>query len=112
MKEIPEGFTKVCKLSDLQENAGKRIMIDDIDVALFKSEEKVYALQNVCPHQHAPIIYDGFIEEEKVYCPAHGWGFNLCDGKLGSGGKGLDPYEVKIVDEDVFVKVYSKKTNW
>ncbi|NOX18587.1 MAG: Rieske 2Fe-2S domain-containing protein [Chlorobi bacterium] len=112
MKEVPEGFTKVCKLNELKEGLGKRAMIDEVDVAIFKVEEKVYALQNVCTHQHAPIIYDGFIEDGKVYCPAHDWGFNLCDGKLGGKSKGLDSYEVKIIGDDVYVKAFSKKMNW
>ncbi len=112
MNEIPEDFSKVCKLSELKEGVGKRAMIDEIDIALFKSGGKIYALQNVCPHQHLPVIYEGFIEDEKIYCPAHGWGFNLCDGKLGGKSKGLDSYEVKISGDDIFIKAYSKKMNW
>ncbi len=112
MTGMPEGFAKACKLNDLKEKSGKRVMIDDVDVAIFKVDGKVYALQNVCPHQHASIIYDGFIEDGRVYCPAHDWGFNLCDGKLGGKSKGLDAYEVKIVEDDVYVKAYSKKMNW
>ena len=106
------GFEKVCKVDDLSENIGKRFFIDDVDVAVFKVNGEIYAVSNVCPHQHSAIIYDGFVENCKVVCPAHGWEFNLSDGTLGEGRKGLDSYEVKVVGEDVFVKVFKRELNW
>ncbi|MEN8193992.1 MAG: Rieske (2Fe-2S) protein [Bacteroidota bacterium] len=112
MSEKLEGFEKVCSVSDLQEKIGKRFMINDVDVALFKVDGEIYALNNICPHQHASIIYDGFVEEGCVICPAHGWEFNLKDGKMHTGGSGLDSYEVKIIDDDIYVKVYESKVNW
>lgn len=111
MKE-PNGFSKVCKYSDLKEKLGKRFIVDDVDVALFKVDGKIYALSNMCIHQKAAIIYDGFIEDGKVSCPAHGWQFDLATGRVPNAVKGLDPYEVKIIDDDVYVKVYPKRMRW
>lgn len=110
--ENMEGFSKVCKLSDLKEKVGKRFFVDDVEVALFKVEGRVYALNNICPHQHSRIIYDGFIENGKVSCPAHGWEFDLKTGNLAQGRKGLDAYEVKIFGDDVFVKAFKRELNW
>lgn len=109
---IDNEFKKVCKVSELKEKIGKRVMIDDVDVALFKVNNEIFALSNVCPHKHAAIIYDGFIEENKVYCPAHGWAFNLDTGKVGTTNRGLDKYEVKIENDDIYVKVFKKELNW
>lgn len=107
-----DGFEKVCKISELKENTGKRFIVNDVEIALFKVNEAVYALQNHCPHQHVAMMYDGFIEDGYVICPAHGWEFNLADGKMRTGRKGLDSYKVKIVNDDVFVNVVEKKLNW
>jgi len=106
------GFVKVCRVSELKENSGKRFIVEDTEVAIFKLDGKAYALQNYCPHQHAALIYDGFIEDGYVICPAHGWEFNLTDGKMKSGRKGLDSYEVKIMNDDVYVNIIEKKLNW
>ena len=38
-------------------------------------------MSNICPHQQTRLIYDGFVEDEFVVCPAHGWKFNLGTGK-------------------------------
>ena len=75
-----DGFIKVCKNSDLKEKIGRHFFVDDVDVALFKVDGQIYALNNVCIHQKAAIIYDGFIEDGKVECPAHGWQFDLKTG--------------------------------
>ena len=112
MIQIPEEFTKLCKVDDLTDRQGKRFTVNDIEVAIFNVDGKIYALQNHCPHQHAPIIYDSFVEDCKVVCPAHGWEFNLDDGKLAGGRKGLDSYEVIVKDNQVFVKVIDKNFNW
>lgn len=112
MKENPDGFSKVCKVSDLKEKIGKRFFIDDVDVAVFKVDGKIFALSNICIHQKAGIIYDGFVEDGKVSCPAHGWKFELETGKIPSAYKGLDKYEVKIIDDDVYIKVFRKELKW
>jgi len=112
MNSIQSDFTKICNVNDLIERQGKRFTVNDIEVAVFIVDGEIYALQNHCPHQHAPMIYDGFIEGCKVVCPAHGWEFNLQDGRLSGERKGLDSYEVIIKDEDVYVKVTDKKFNW
>lgn len=112
MKEELTGFKKVCKVDELREKVGKRFFIDDVEVAIFKVDGEIYALNNICPHQHSALIFDGFIEDCKVVCPAHGWEFNLSDGKMAKGRKGLDSYEVKIIDNDVYVKVFKRELNW
>ena len=112
MTKIPEGFKKVCSLSDLKEKTGKQIFIDDTEIALFKVDEKVYALSNICPHQQTHLIHEGFIENGKVACPVHGWMFELETGNLAQNGRGLQPHEVKIIDNNVCVKIVDRKFNW
>lgn len=107
-----EGFYKVCRVEDLTDNSGSRFIVDDVDVAVFKLDGKIYALSNVCPHQHSPLIYDGFLEDGCVVCPAHGWMFNLETGKTPTGQRGLNSFEVMIENGDVFVKVFKKVLQW
>lgn len=109
---VPDGFSKVCRVSDLKEEQGSRFIVDDVDVALFKIGDEIFALNNLCSHQHAAIIFDGFIEEGYVRCPAHGWQFSLKNGKMPEGRKGIDSYEVHIEKGEVFVKVFKKELNW
>lgn len=102
-------FKIVCKLSDLKEKIGQRFFIDDVDVAIYRVGNEVFALSNICIHQKAGIMFDGYIEDGMVTCPAHGWQFELKTGKVPSGMKGLDKYEVKIIEDNVYVKVFKKE---
>ena len=105
-------YKKICQVSDLEESRGKRFLIDDVEIAVFKINDEVYAVNNICPHQHTALIYDGFIEDGCVVCPAHGWMFNLKTGKQPTGASGLDTYPTKIIDEEVFVLVNKKELKW
>jgi nitrite reductase/ring-hydroxylating ferredoxin subunit len=107
-----EGFSLVCSVDDLRENSGKKFFVNDVEIAVFKINSEVFALSNICPHQQTRLIYDGFIEDEFVVCPAHGWKFNLRTGKKDSGSNGLISYPVKIVEDKVFIKVQPKEINW
>jgi 3-phenylpropionate/trans-cinnamate dioxygenase ferredoxin component len=105
-------FTKICMISALKENEGKRFIINDTDVAVFKVDGEIYALSNICPHQHTALIYDGFIEDGCVVCPAHGWMFDLQTGLMPTKQKGLDSFPTKIVEDVIYVKVNKKELKW
>lgn len=109
---MEDGYEKICKLSDLKENQGKRFLINDVDVAVFKVDDKIFALSNICPHQHTKIIYDGVVEDDCVVCPAHGWMFNLKTGKQPTGARGLDSFTIKILNDEVYVLVKAKELKW
>lgn len=112
MKMEYNGFKRVCSVNELKEEQGKRFIIDDVDTALFKLDGEVYAVSNICPHQHTAKIYDGYIDDGRIVCPMHAWSFDLKTGKMGGGSRGLDVYDVKIENDDVFVKVKQKELKW
>ncbi len=107
-----EGFTKICLVENLREKHGQKFFVNETEIAVFKVEGEIFALNNVCPHQHTSMIYEGFIEDGCIVCPAHGWMFNLKTGRMPTDKKGLDTYPVKIIDNQVFVKVIKKEWNW
>ena len=116
---MKEGYTKLCKLSELKDRQGKRFIVDDpdgtglaVEVAVFKIDGEVFAISNICPHQHTAVIYDGFIEDGCVVCPAHGWMFNLRTGKQPTGSRGVDSYPVIIENDEVYALVKKKELKW
>ena len=111
-KIINDGFTKICSFDELKEQAGKRFIIEETEIAVFKLGGKVYTLSNICPHQHTALIYDGFIEHGCVVCPVHGWMFDLQTGKSPTGGKGLDTYETLIIDNNIYARISKKQLKW
>jgi len=49
------------------------------NVALFKIGGQIFALDGICPHKGGP-LGEGICEEGHVYCPMHGWRFNIRTG--------------------------------
>ena len=111
MEDI-EQYSFICEENILKDSEGQRFYVNDTDVAIFKVDNKIYAVSNVCPHQQATKIFEGFVENNCVVCPLHGWTFNLNDGKLHNGSRGLDTYPVKIINEKIYAKVVAKELNW
>ena len=56
------------------------IHINGKPIALFKYEEKFYAMKNSCLHQGFPLA-DGNLKKYMVECPLHGWVYDIRDGK-------------------------------
>jgi NAD(P)H-dependent nitrite reductase small subunit len=109
---VTEQFKKLCKISELPKNQGKRFIVDDNEIAVFNIGKEVFAINNICPHQHTALLYDGFIEDGCVVCPAHGWMFELKTGKRPSGSKGVESYPIKIENDEVFIYIKKKELNW
>ncbi len=109
---MTDGYTKLCRFDELKEGAGKRFIVEDTEVAVFKIKNEIYALSNICPHQHTALIYDGFIEDKFVVCPMHGWKFNLKTGKQPEEQRGLDSFPVIVQNDEVYVKVFKRELRW
>ena len=108
---MKDDFVKICKTSDVVNKRGKKFQLDDeTEIAVFKVDGIYYAVDNVCPHNHAPIIYDGFIDDMHIACPIHGFRFHLETGKQPTGmGGNLRIFEVKTEGENLYVKKPDKK---
>jgi nitrite reductase/ring-hydroxylating ferredoxin subunit len=103
MKKI---YLRACSVNELEELKGFRFIVDDVtDIALFKVNGIIYAVDNVCPHNHTPKMHLGYVEDEHVLCPVHFFKFSLITGKQAiDAGCTLKTYEVKIQGNDVFVE--------
>ncbi len=105
-------FVFVCNEKDLEEKVCKKIVIDEIDVVVFRKDNIIYALNNNCTHHHVSVMDRGDFEGDYLLCPNHFWKFDIKSGKKNGNMKGLDKYDVKIEDNKVFVKVHKTELNW
>jgi nitrite reductase/ring-hydroxylating ferredoxin subunit len=82
-----------------------RVRVKKRSIAIFKHKDKIYAIQNSCPHQNADLA-DGYIKEEKIYCPHHHWAFELATGAYSFNPEiFLKTFEVKINGNIIFVGI-------
>ncbi len=98
-------FQKVAKFSSIPQGRGLCVKVDEKEIALFRVNGSICAIDNLCPHEGGSLA-EGEIKDQVVTCPLHAWRFDACT------GGGIDPsdqkvvrYETKIEGEDVFIKL-------
>ncbi|TVR59928.1 MAG: non-heme iron oxygenase ferredoxin subunit [Spirochaetaceae bacterium] len=76
------------------------------EVALFKLDDGVYALDNSCSHEYSPLC-EGMIVDGDVYCPKHGSRFDVRTGAVKDypATRPVASYPVKVEDGVVYVKI-------
>lgn len=97
-------FSEVVASSQVKEGRGKAVFVDGKKIALFRSNGKVYALRDSCPHQGAPLS-DGYVEEGCAVCVYHEWKFHLKDGAFDHNELVKIPtFAVKEEDGKIFLE--------
>ena len=74
----------VASEADLFEGAGIAVTPQNHDIAIFKVDDGVFAINNVCSHGNANLC-EGFVEGNYVECPFHQALFDVRDGSVGCG---------------------------
>ena len=90
--------------ADLFEGAGIAVTPGTHDIAIFKVDDGVFAINNDCSHGNAKLC-DGFVEGNFVECPFHQAMFDLRDGVVafGPATESVKSWPVKIENGRVFL---------
>jgi nitrite reductase (NADH) small subunit len=70
----------LCSADAIPEGSGLHFRVDDRDVAVFRRDGRLYALDGLCPHEGAPLGH-GDLVGGQVVCARHGWSFDLETGR-------------------------------
>jgi nitrite reductase (NADH) small subunit len=100
--EADINWRKACFASDVPENGGVCVLIDNIQIAIFNFSrtKEWYATQNLCPHRQQMALSRGMIgssqDMPKVACPFHKKTFSLKSGECMSGDcEAIKVYQIK-----------------
>ena len=96
--------------SELEEQA--RVEIDGNAFAVFRLEEEVYALDDVCSHEYSRLS-EGEIWDDEVYCPKHGSRFCIRTGEVRSfpAFRPVGSYPVKIENGAILIDIEGNDEN-
>lgn len=94
----------VLRLEDLCDNTVRSYEIGRTKIALARIGDEVFATAGICRHAGGP-LGQGFIDDEEVVCPWHGWRFNVRDGSTDHPDSDIKTYPVTIKDGLVYVTV-------
>lgn len=100
---ISDGFVKVCQLDEIPEGRAKITLIGQENIAIFKYDGKLSAVNNVCKHQNGP-LGEGKIVNSCIVCPWHGYEYRPEDGCAPPPfQEKVSTYSIKIKDGSVWV---------
>jgi sulfoxide reductase heme-binding subunit YedZ len=91
-----DGFVYVCEADEIEDSRAKIFCIDQERIAVYRHENKLYAIHNVCKHQGGP-LGEGMIVDGCITCPWHGYQY------LPQNGQSPAPFKEKVSTYDVRV---------
>ncbi len=91
------GFVRVCTVNEMEESRAKIFCVTDERIAVYRHENKVYAIHNVCKHQGGP-LGEGKIIDGCITCPWHGYQY------LPQNGQSPPPFTERVSTYDVRVQ--------
>jgi len=102
-----QGFRKACAVNDIPDNRAKIVSFGGERIAIFKYDNKISAISNVCKHQNGP-LGEGMIIDGCVTCPWHGYQYLPHNGCSPPPFKEkVGTYDVKIVNGEVWINLVS-----
>jgi len=89
-----KGYSYVCQTNEIENDRAKIFCIDKERIAVYKLENKLFAINNVCKHQGGP-LGEGKILDGCITCPWHGYQY------LPQNGQSPPPFKEKVSTYDV-----------
>ena len=98
-------FISAAKVSEITPGNGKTVEINGTPVAIFNVNGQFHAIHDTCVHAGGP-LGDGFLEDNVVTCPWHGWKYDVTTGQstVVPSAK-VNTYEVKVEGDDIKIAV-------
>jgi naphthalene 1,2-dioxygenase system ferredoxin subunit len=102
------GWLPVAQVEDLPTDSALRVYYGTHQVALFRANGGIYALNNRCPHARGPLCEGTLIQNGEgpaVRCPWHEAYFSLESGKVlgGPSPRDVETFQVKVEDGTVYI---------
>ena len=98
-------WVRAAAASDLPtEGLGYPVKVAGLQIALFKWEEGVFAIEDLCPHLGFPLS-EGVMQSGEVICSWHGWRVRLEDGSCRRDRERAKVFPAEVRGDDIFVLI-------
>ena len=82
---------------------GLQVRVGERELAIFNLAGTFFALEGRCPHRGGS-LGEGTVENGHVYCPLHGWEFDVKTGRcIGNPEKPIESLPTRVLDGQVQV---------
>lgn len=76
---MPAEWIDIASLDDVPEDGALSVEHEDKTIAVFRRDDRVWALEDWCPHIGAKLS-DGTRDNLTIKCPLHGVVYSVCTG--------------------------------
>ncbi|AFJ48489.1 non-heme iron oxygenase ferredoxin subunit [Shimwellia blattae] len=103
---MQDNWITVANIADLAEDDVTGVEVNGLDIALYHTEDGIFASANLCSHGNARLS-DGFLEDGEIECPLHQGRFCIKTGKALCSPltEGVPVYPVRIEGEQVLLNL-------
>jgi len=95
---------RVCSVDDIPPGEGRAITVHGRRIAIFRTPDRWYALDALCPHLGGPLA-DGILADRTVICPLHERRFALDTGEAMTGGPCVQPHDIEVRNGQVYLQL-------
>jgi nitrite reductase (NADH) small subunit len=96
---------RVARLRELPDRVGWLVQVGEREIALFRLGDRIFALDNDCPHRGAALAF-GEVRGEELRCPLHAWPFHIPTGSCPEFPEvSARSYPVHVEGEHVYVEL-------
>ena len=95
-------WVRVASVEDLV--SAMSVSVDGVPVALFRTDEGIFALDDICSHEYSKLS-EGDVWAGEVYCQKHGSRFNLRSGAVTGlpATKPVRAWDVKVENGEIWI---------
>ncbi len=106
-----EDWRDAADVTSLAPGFCRTVEIGGKKLALVRVGDEFHAVDDACPHRGGA-MGAGYVDGNTLYCPLHGWGFDVRTGAgLTRPDKPLRRYPTKVADGRVWVRVTEQGAN-
>lgn len=93
----------VARLEEVPNLGKKQITVGGQEILLVNLKGMIYAVENECPHQGAPMA-GALLKDSHLACPRHGYHFELKDGSCKDHPEfTLKTWPVRVENGDIII---------
>jgi nitrite reductase (NADH) small subunit len=98
-------YVSVAEADSIPIGTGRTIHVRGREFALYNVDGSFHAIDDVCPHRGAS-LGSGTLEGRTVYCPLHGWAFDIVTGVCSSReDRPVRSYPTRVVAGEVQILI-------
>ena len=97
-------WIEVARDEDIELEEPLRVEVQGRELALFRLEDGVYALDDICSHEYSRLS-EGELWDDEAYCPKHGSRFDIRTGAVRSlpAFRPVGAYPAKVENGMIYV---------